>query len=134
MRRSFIVVVAAVSLALVSAACSSGGGGNGTTTSPGAANPGSSCTASSAQEPSSGTVTVQGFAYDPACFSVTAGSQVKMTNRDSVPHTFTVTGTDVDVEFDGGHSTTVDLSNLAAGTYEFHCVIHPSMTGTLIVG
>jgi plastocyanin len=64
---------------------------------------------------------------------VTTGSQIKVTNKDSVPHTFTVTDTSVDVELDGGHSSTADLSSLSAGTYEFRCVIHPSMTGTLIV-
>ena len=133
MRRSFIVVVAAFSLAVVSGACSSGGGGNGTTTSPGATDSSSSCTSSSAQQLSSGTETIQGFAFDPTCFSVTTGSQIKLTNKDSVPHTFTVTGTEVNVQLDGTQSSTADLSSLEPGTYEFHCVIHPSMTGTLIV-
>ena len=37
------------------------------------------------------------------------------------------------VQVDAGGSTTVDLSNVAAGTYEVVCTLHPQMEGALQV-
>jgi plastocyanin len=76
---------------------------------------------------------MEGFAFSPSSLAATAGSvHFTITNRDAATHTFTVTGTDVDVRVAGGSSGTA-TSTLAAGSYEFHCTIHASMTGTLTV-
>jgi plastocyanin len=64
---------------------------------------------------------------------VATGGTVTLDNRDGTTHTFTIDGQDVDVTVDGGTtgSATIDL---AAGSYPFHCKIHPAtMTGTLTV-
>jgi plastocyanin len=52
----------------------------------------------------------------------------------NTPHTFTVTGTDIDVSNDAMSSQDVTI-DLAPGTYPFICRFHESqgMTGTLVV-
>jgi plastocyanin len=62
------------------------------------------------------------------------GSSVTVANRDGFPHTVSAD----DASFDSG---TVDagaagtfVAPAAPGTYQFHCEIHPQMTGTLTVG
>jgi plastocyanin len=79
------------------------------------------------------TVTIANTAFDPDALEATAGEvTVDVTNEDSFPHTFTIDGTAIDVEVDGGSSGS-GSDTLEAGEYEFHCRIHSSMTGTLTV-
>jgi plastocyanin len=76
---------------------------------------------------------MEAVAFAPSSLSASAGSvHFAVTNRDPATHTFTITGTDVDVRLSGGTSGSA-TSTLAAGSYEFHCKIHGSMTGTLTV-
>jgi plastocyanin len=78
-------------------------------------------------------VAMDGFAFSPSSLRAGAGPiTFSVTNRDAATHTFTISGTDVDVRVSGG-STGGASSTLAAGSYDFHCEIHPSMTGTLTV-
>jgi plastocyanin len=129
MRRLLIASVALI--ALIGSACSSGGGGS---SSPSAAETG--CTAATATDftgESAFTLTIKGFAYHPNCFSAKNNSTITITNEDSVTHTFTVIGTGVDIAIDAGKSVTKPGANLAPATYDFHCTIHPQITGTLIV-
>jgi plastocyanin len=101
-----------------SAAASTGGGGGG------------ACTASTGTP--TVPVTIQNFAFGPAAITAKVGDVVGFTNKDSVNHTATL---------DDGSCTTDSLSNgatgaltfTAAGTYPFHCKIHPTMKGTITV-
>jgi plastocyanin len=73
-------------------------------------------------------LTIEGFAFVfPA--EVGAGS-VDVVNNDAAQHTITDDGGSFDHSIDANASTSIDL---AAGTYEVHCNIHPTMTGTLTV-
>jgi plastocyanin len=76
------------------------------------------------------------FAFRPDCLSVDA-STMPMTfaleNTGDAPHTFTVTGTDVDINVDPGASVDVSLSGLEPGTYAVTCTFHPQMEATLTV-
>jgi plastocyanin len=76
------------------------------------------------------------FAFRPDCLSVEA-STMPMTfaleNTGDAPHTFTVTGTDVDINVDPGASVDVSLSGLEPGTYAVTCTFHPQMEATLTV-
>ncbi len=131
MRKVLLTLVAIT--ALFGASCSSGGGGSSTGSSSAAA---SGCTAASATDftgQSSFTLTIKDFAYHPACFSAKNGSTITIDNQDSVTHTFTVINTGVDVLIEGGQSKTVANASLAPATYQFHCTIHPQITGTFIV-
>ena len=80
--------------------------------------------------------------YDPDELTVAAGSEVSVVNQDTVPHTVT-SGTgpqdpNAGQMFDtslinGGESATLSLAQVAAGPYDYHCMVHPYMTGKLVV-
>ncbi len=71
-------------------------------------------------------------AYSPNPITVTRGSTVTWTNNDTVTHTATA---DSGSWNSGGlapgtsYSTTYQI----AGTYPYHCTIHPNMVGSVIV-
>ena len=76
--------------------------------------------------------TIQNFAFSPNPITIAPGSTVTWTNRDGVPHTVTAD--------DGswGSSTlgpggTYSHVFTSAGSYPYHCAIHPYMTGTVVV-
>ncbi len=75
-------------------------------------------------------VTIQGFAFNPSSITISPGDTVKWTNMDSATHT--VTGTD----FSSGNLKNGDSYEhtfTKPDTYNYHCSIHPSMQGTVIV-
>ena len=80
------------------------------------------------------TVTMADFSFTPACVAAAPGATLTITNAGAVPHTFTVTGTSVNVTVAAGQSTQTPLTGVAAGTYKVLCTIHPNMVGTLKVG
>jgi len=78
-----------------------------------------------------GDVTIAGFAFSPASVTVHVGDTVAWTNSDGVSHTATSTGA-----FDTGviaSGTTASATMTRAGTFTYHCAIHRSMTGTIVV-
>jgi plastocyanin len=80
--------------------------------------------------PMAASVTISGFSFQPGTVTVAKGATVTWTNQDPVAHT--VTGADFDsgsVEQGKTYSHVFDK----AGTYDYHCAIHPSMKGTIIV-
>jgi plastocyanin len=74
------------------------------------------------------------FAFRPDCLSADAGATIALDNTGDAPHTFTVEGTDVDVDVDAGSSGQVDLGTVDPGTYTVTCTFHPQMEATLTVG
>jgi plastocyanin len=79
------------------------------------------------------TLTADNFAFDPGEIELAAGAEISVKNANgSTPHTFTLDGTDIDLELDPGEveSATLDVD---AGDYAFFCRLHPQMTGTLTV-
>jgi plastocyanin len=80
--------------------------------------------------------------YDPDELTVAAGSEVTVTNDDTLPHTVTSgtgpTDPNSAQSFDtslinGGESATLSLAQVAAGQYDYYCLVHPYMTGKLTV-
>src|ERR687896_623060 len=80
--------------------------------------------------------------YDPDDLTVAAGSEVTVTNDDTLPHTVTSGTSPTDPNsaqsFDtslinGGESATLSLAQVAAGQYDYYCMVHPYMTGKLVV-
>jgi plastocyanin len=84
-------------------------------------------------------VTIQNFAFSPAKITVKKGTTVTWTNKDSAAHTITEDhggSADGDPGMDSkllsqGESYQATFSKV--GTYTYHCTVHPSMTGTVIV-
>jgi plastocyanin len=78
-------------------------------------------------------ITADDYAFAPAELEVAAGSELSVGNASpGTPHTFTVDGTDLDVELDPMAIEVVAIE-LEPGTYDFRCRLHASMTGTLTV-
>ncbi len=82
--------------------------------------------------PPTNTVSIKNMAFSPASLSVSAGSTVTWYNNDAVAHTVTAD----DGSFDsgnipmGGKYSKVFSS---AGTFAYHCTIHPMMMATVTV-
>ena len=109
-----IVLIAVVSLS----ACSSG---NGTPT-----------TTTSSQPVSGNSINIVNFTFNPGTLTVSVGTNVTWTNNDSTTHR-PVSDTGV---FDGGNlapNANFSFTFNTAGTFPYHCAIHPSMTGIVIV-
>lgn len=77
-------------------------------------------------------VDIRGMAFSPATITVKVGSTVTWTNNDSVGHTVTADDSSFDTGvFRQGESKSVTFSK--AGTFTYHCNVHPNMTATVIV-
>jgi plastocyanin len=86
----------------------------------------------SAPASAANTITIQSFAFSGP-LTVAPGAQITVMNKDSVEHTVTADSSGgFDVSVPSGGSATFTAPN-AAGSYAFHCSIHPNMHGTLVV-
>jgi plastocyanin len=77
-------------------------------------------------------VFIQSMAFNPATITVAAGTTIKWTNKDAVAHTVT---SDTGL-FDSGNIGNNGIYSRTfptAGTYQYHCAIHPSMTAEVVV-
>jgi plastocyanin len=73
-----------------------------------------------------------GMSFAPATATVKVGQSVAWKNNDSVTHRPILTGV-FDTKALAGGATSAGTTMTTAGTYEYKCTIHPSMTGTVIV-
>ncbi len=77
-------------------------------------------------------VTIQNMAFSPATLTVKVGDKVTWTNQDTVGHSATAD----DASFDTGvlaQGQSGSATFTKAGTYAYHCKVHPSMQATIIV-
>ena len=94
-----------------------GGGGGG----------GGGCTSTS------NSITIADFSFSPSCTTVALSTQVTWTNTGAVSHTTT---SDVPGQWDSGVITATNTYSHtfnSAGTFAYHCSIHPQMTATIVV-
>ena len=80
----------------------------------------------------SGAVTISNFKFTPPALSVAVGTKVTWTNNGSMNHT-TTSNTGV---WDSGplaNGKTFSFTFTKAGTFPYHCSIHPNMKGTITV-
>lgn len=88
---------------------------------------------STSEAASGDTVEIVDFNYKPADLQVKAGTTVTFTNVDTFAHTVTAK----DKSFDSGNmdeGATFEHTFAEAGTFEYLCAIHNSMTGKVTVG
>jgi plastocyanin len=80
--------------------------------------------------------------YDPEELTASAGAEVSVVNQDTLPHTVTSGTGPQDPNsaqlFDtslinGGESATLSLAQVTPGQYDYYCIVHPYMTGKVVV-
>lgn len=137
-----LYILLALAAMIVMAACSgtSGSTGGGSTPTPTTAPVGNTpaATATSSGTAMAVSITTTGsFAFSPATITIKVGTTVTWTNNTSVPHTVT---SDDNTTFDSGLNTpiaanggTFSFTFTKAGTFAYHCQIHPFMKATVIV-
>jgi plastocyanin len=77
-------------------------------------------------------VGISGSAFSPPSVTVTVGDTVTWTNGDQISHTATADGGSFDTGTLGnGESGTATFAT--AGSFPYHCTVHPNMTGTVVV-
>ncbi|MHB8162895.1 MAG: cupredoxin domain-containing protein [Methanoregula sp.] len=80
-------------------------------------------------------IAIKNFAFNPSPLTVKVGTVVTWTNQDSTPHTI-VSDTGSPVQFSSDtlpDGASYSFTFNQAGTYPYHCSIHPSMKGTIVV-
>ena len=130
----FILALSVLAVSCGSTTTTTTAGGASSSTTVGASSSTTGATTASTQSTGAGgaQVTIQGFAFAPASVTIKVGESVTWTNQDSPNHT---------VVADNGEFTSDSLATGAtfsftfskAGTYPYHCSIHPSMKGTVVV-
>jgi len=78
-------------------------------------------------------IEIKGFAFNPASITISAGTTVIWTNQDSAPHRIiSDSGNELGSgSISTGQTYTHTFEN--PGTYDYHCSIHPSMKGEIVV-
>lgn len=88
--------------------------------------------ASAAPGAAGSTVAIANFSFQPATITVPVGTTITWTNGDSASHT--VTADDGSFTSESlGNGATFSRAFPAAGTFAYHCRIHPSMTAVVTV-
>lgn len=91
-------------------------------------------TSPSASPVAASSVTIQDFAFSPSAITVKKGTTVTWTNKDSAAHTVTETDSQAGPKsgtLETGKSYSFTFNTV--GTFNYHCSIHSSMTGTVTV-
>jgi plastocyanin len=128
-------VLILLTLGLLVAAC---GGSSATTTTAAdgatttAPATGSTATTGTAGGASTAQVIMTNRAYDPQTVTIKVGDTVTWLNQDAPQHDVVADSGEFKSDlFDKGQSFSFTFTK--AGTYPYHCSIHPGMTGTIVV-
>jgi amicyanin len=92
----------------------------------------SGCTQQESSSVSANTITIKDLAFNPGTLTVKVGTNVTWTNQDSMSHTVTSDSGLFESDSLSNGQTFVYMFN-TTGTYDYHCSIHPSMTGKIVV-
>ena len=129
-RPRFVIPILIAFLALAGTACGSeDDGGSGSAT--GSEDSGDD----SSGESASVEVSAADFSFTPEAVSVPAGAEITVTftNDGKAPHTMTASDLDLDIAADPGESADGTFTAPDSGSVDFHCEIHPDMTGQIVV-
>jgi plastocyanin len=125
MRRLVGLLLLVAAVAIIAAACN----GTGLTAYGAPASTAATTTAATATN----AATIKGFSFQPDVLKVKVGAKVTWTNDDTVPHTVTADTN----SFASGNlqpASSFSFTFTRPGTYAYHCSIHPSMHGSVVVG
>ena len=131
MSRLGVVLAAVCALGLTACSSDDGSGTTGSETG----TTGNGACADLTGEGSTFTITISDFEFDPNCFTASASQGISIENQDAADHTFTVTGTDIDVPIAAGQTFNGEPISgaVSPGTYDFLCTLHPTMTGQVTI-
>jgi len=83
------------------------------------------------------TITIVGMngsqSFSPNPGTIRVGQRVAWLNADSVAHTATANGGSFNTGILAPGSTSAAITITAAGSFGYHCTLHPEMVGTLTV-
>jgi plastocyanin len=82
--------------------------------------------------PGTNEVWIQSMAFNPSVITVAAGTTIKWTNKEAITHTVT-SKTDLFDSGPIGSNGTFSFTFPSAGTFDYHCTIHPSMVASVVV-
>ena len=121
MRRTLVAFTLLAVVGTLAAGCGGGGssaGGGGPTSTAGG-------------QGGANAVTIDNLAFSPATLNLKTGQQVTWTNKQDIAHTVTADGGAFDHQMPPG--ATFSFTFDKAGSFPYHCTIHPSMTATIQV-
>lgn len=85
------------------------------------------------QSQSSNGITIKDMAFTPSEITVKKGTLVTWTNMDSVEHNITKDSGDGPASDNLSQGEAYSFKFENTGTFKYHCGLHPTMTGTVIV-
>lgn len=77
-------------------------------------------------------VFIQNMAFNPSTITVTVGTSITWTNKDAIGHTVTSDSGLFDSGTIGTNGTYI-YTFATAGTFTYHCKVHPTMTASVTV-
>lgn len=93
------------------------------------------CHSPLAREGNDGSVTLEGFCFSPIVMRVNTHDAVKFRNTDPVPHLVTgVANAWGSSDQTVAPNTSTEVTFDAPGLYPYTCLLHPGMTGVIVVG
>jgi plastocyanin len=121
MRRMLVAFTLLAVVGTLAAGCGGGGSSSG----------GSGPTSTAGGQGGGTAVAIDNFAFSPATLNAKMGQQVTWTNKQDIAHTVTADGGAFDHQMPPG--ATFSFLFDKAGSFPYHCTIHPSMTATIQV-
>lgn len=122
-------LIASASLAVIASACGSSGSGGAAQPTAASGSSAKPTTSTAAADPN--VIVVHGYKFPP--ITTTTGTRLTFENRDDELHTVTADDGSFKIGPFDNKTPTVLVAPSEAGTYPFHCEIHPTMHGSLVV-
>lgn len=125
-----LIIVAIVLIAVGVYARNNSGNGN-----PGPASSNNSTSQTTNNSPAAGTINIKNMMFTPSQITIQKGGTVTWTNNDTTTHTVVDDLSNVggpnsgDIAPGSSYSFTFNKT----GSFQYHCSIHPSMRGTIVV-
>jgi plastocyanin len=137
MRRSTMAVIVILVILIAIGALALGNRSNTNNTPPTTNNTSnnSNNSSNSKTQPASGQINIANMAFTPSQITVAKGGTVTWTNNDSTTHTVVDDLSNIggpnsgDIKPGDKYSFTFNKT----GSFQYHCSIHPSMRGTIVV-
>ena len=135
MRRSTMGLIIALIILVAAAAIAVGHKSTNNTSTNSSNTNNSSANSNSSNQPSSGTINIRNMIFTPSQITIAKGGTVTWTNNDTTTHTVVD-----DLSNAGGPNSgnippggTYSFTFNKTGSFQYHCTIHPSMRGTIVV-